>query len=118
MWRVIQILFCGLRLICPACRHGRMYRSLTKMNVRCPVCGMIFERDTGELTGAIWINATLTCTIAVVPALYFAFFTSVPLLPLFVVIACVTSVVGTLTYRPVRGVWISILYLTGSIHEH
>ena len=44
MLRIVRILSLGLLLICPACRRGRMFRSLFVMNVRCPVCGVIFER--------------------------------------------------------------------------
>src|SRR6185503_6764121 len=117
MRRAIRILLCGLLLTCPACRYGRMFRSLWTMNLRCPVCGIIFERDAGEVTGGMWINATVTSTLAVVPALYFALFTKVPLALLFGILALITVAFGLLFYRPARGLWISILSLTGSIDE-
>ncbi len=87
MLRILYILALGLFLICPACRRGRMFRSRFVMNVRCPVCGVIFERDAGEVTGGMAINMTLTSLIAVVGD------------------------------RHARGLWTSILYLTGSIFE-
>src|SRR5262245_39273559 len=118
MRRMIRILLCGLLLTCPACRYGRMFRSLWTMNLRCPVCGIIFERDAGEVTGGMWINTTVTSTLGVVLALYFAFFTKISLVLLFGILAILTIVVGLLFYRPARGLWVSILYLTGSIDEH
>lgn len=118
MFRTIKILGYGFRTLCPACGYGHMYRSMWKLNLRCPVCGMVFVRDSGDLTGGIWINGTITSAVAVIPALYFAFFTKVPLLPLFLILALITTIVGVLFHRPARGLWISIMYLTGSIHEH
>jgi len=114
---MLRILCCGLRLICPACRYGRMFRSLWTMNLRCPVCGIIFERDAGEVTGGMWINATVTSTLIVIPALYFALFTSVSIGLLIGALAVFTVVFGLWFYRPARGLWVSILYLTGSIDE-
>ena len=114
---MVRILLCGLLLICPACRYGRMFRSLWTMNLRCPVCGIIFERDAGEVTGGIWINATVTSTLAMIPALYFALFTMVPMALLIGMLSLFVVVFGLLFYRPARGLWVSILYLTGSIHE-
>jgi uncharacterized protein (DUF983 family) len=117
MRRMLRILLCGLLLICPACRYGRMFRSLWTMNLRCPVCGIIFERDAGEVTGGMWINATVTSTLAVAPALYFALFTRISIALLLGILAAFTIVFGLLFYRPARGLWVSILYLTGSIDE-
>ncbi len=42
---------------CPRCRHGRMYRSLWRMNTHCPVCGVDFYRgDPGYFTGAMYAS--------------------------------------------------------------
>jgi uncharacterized protein (DUF983 family) len=118
MRRMVRILLCGLLLTCPACRYGRMFRSLWVMKLRCPVCGIIFERDAGEVTGGMWINATVTSTLIVIPALYFALFTRVSIALLIGLLGAFTVGFGLMFYRPARGLWISILYLTGSIDEH
>ncbi len=117
MLRILRILSLGLLLICPACRHGRMFRSLFTMNVRCPVCGVIFERDAGEVTGGMAINMTLTSTIGFVGGGLLGFFTDLPPIVLIVVVGSVTLAFGLLFYRHARGLWTSILYLTGSIFE-
>src|SRR5262245_33124585 len=115
MRRTLRILLCGLLLTCPACRYGRMFRSLWTLNLRCPVCGIIFERDAGEVTGGMWINATVTSTLMMIAAFYFALFTRVGVAQLIGALVVFTVVFGLLFYRPARGLWISILYLTGSI---
>jgi uncharacterized protein (DUF983 family) len=117
MLRVLRILTLGLLLICPACWHGRMFRSFFTMNVRCPVCGVIFERDAGEITGGMAINATLTSTIAFVGGGLLGVYTDLPALTLIVIAAFITVGFGLLFYRHARGLWTSILYLTGSIFE-
>src|SRR3954470_2915765 len=117
MLRILRILTCGLLLICPACRYGRMFRSLFTMNLRCPVCGIIFERDAGEVTGGMAINLTVTSTLIVIAALYFALFTQTSVVLLIGVMAIFTVAFGLLFYRHARGLWVSILYLTGSIDE-
>jgi uncharacterized protein (DUF983 family) len=117
MLRILRILSLGLLLICPACQRGRMFRSLFTMNVRCPVCGVIFERDAGEVTGGIAINMTVTSLIALVGGGLLGVLTDIPALLLIVVVGIITVAVGLLFYRHARGLWTSILYLTGSIFE-
>ncbi len=116
MGRVLSVLWCCAHLMCPACRHGRMFRGYFTMNVRCPVCGIIFERDAGEVTGGMAINAVLTASLAVFGAA-FAFFTDVPLMPLLFGLMIVTVVFPLWFYRRARAIWTGILYLTGSIFE-
>jgi len=117
MRRILRILTQGLLLICPACQHGRMFRSLFTMNVRCPVCGVIFERDAGEVTGGIAINTMVTCVLVLLAAAYMALFSSIPVLPLIGLLGLFTVAFSLLFYRHARGLWASILYLTGSIFE-
>ena len=116
MGRVLSVLLRSLVLICPACHHGRMFRSRFKMNVRCPVCGVIFERDSGELLGGVAINGLLTSTLMFAGA-FLAFFTDVPLGLLFAGLALFGVLFACLFYRHARGLWVGIIYLTGSMFE-
>ena len=117
MLRILRILSLGLLLTCPACQHGRMFRSLFTMNVRCPVCGVIFERDAGEVTGGMAINMTITSTFALVVGGLLGVLTDISALALILMIGAATVGCGLLFYRHARGLWTSILYLTGSIFE-
>lgn len=117
MRSMTRILILGLLLTCPACRHGRMFRSLFIMNVRCPVCGVIFERDAGEVTGGMAINMTVTSVVALLGGGLLSVFTTLPALELIVLLGLLTVAIGLLFYRHARGLWTSILYLTGSIFE-
>src|SRR5438046_1434907 len=48
-----------LALRCPRCREGRVFASTWRMNVRCPSCGLLFLRDTGYFTGAMYFSYAL-----------------------------------------------------------
>ena len=116
MIRVVRCLFAGLSLICPACRHGRLFRSAWKMNVRCPACGVIFERDGGQVTGGVAINSLVTSTLAVTLA-GVLFFSHLPLLIELGGLVAFTVAFALLFYRHARGLWTSIIYLTGDMFE-
>jgi uncharacterized protein (DUF983 family) len=92
-----------------------MFRGLFRMNVRCPSCGVIFERDAGEITGGIAINTLLTATIAV--AFAFSIFFIDFSMPVYIVLGGFTLVFPVVFYRHARALWTAILYLTGSMFE-
>ena len=53
---------------CPRCRIGPMFRSsifrgFPKMNERCPVCDLKFEREQGYFLGAMYISYGLAVVI-------------------------------------------------------
>ena len=55
----------GLRLKCPRCSVGPLYRRPFSMNSYCFHCGLKFEREQGYFVGAIYINYAATVAIAV-----------------------------------------------------
>jgi len=116
MFRVLRVLYVTMLLRCPACQRGRMFRSLFQMNVRCPVCGVVFERDAGEVTGAMAINTALMSLMAIIGAVL-AIITTIPTGWLIGGTAAVMIFFGVFFYRHARAVWVGILFLTGAIFE-
>ncbi len=55
----------GLRLNCPRCGVGALYRRPFSMHETCSHCGLKFEREQGYFVGAIYINYAATVLIAV-----------------------------------------------------
>ncbi|PYX07229.1 MAG: DUF983 domain-containing protein [Acidobacteria bacterium] len=58
---------------CPRCRTGRIFRSsilrlFARMNERCPVCDLRFEREEGYFLGAMYISYGLALIAIVVLA--------------------------------------------------
>lgn len=116
MWRVLRVLYLTLRLRCPACQQGAMFRSMFQMHVRCPVCGVVFERDHGEVTGGMAINTILMSVLAVVGGVL-AVVTTIPTVWLLVGVAGTMIITGVVCYRYTRALWVGILFLTGAIFE-
>ena len=61
--RLFQILSRSLRLRCPACGTGRLYRGWLKMNAACSNCHLSFQREPGFYLGAIYFNYGLTALV-------------------------------------------------------
>ena len=56
-----------LRLRCPRCCRGRLFRGWFEMNDPCPVCGLVFQREEGYFLGAMYVSyflATVLMTAA------------------------------------------------------
>jgi len=116
MLQVLQILLDGLLLRCPRCPWGRMFRGF-KMYHACPVCALEFERASGEQTGGMGINVTLTCIVETAVAV--ALFNAPDLPTAFDVLAllAVGIVFPIAFYRSSRGLWAGFLYITGNNTE-
>src|SRR5438874_554531 len=66
-WRHLGAL---LRLRCPRCHKGRLFRGSFAMNDPCPVCGLIFQREEGYFLGAMYVSYLLGCVA--ITGLFFA----------------------------------------------
>jgi len=53
----------ALRLRCPLCGTGKLFRSWFKMNSSCSHCRLKFEREPGYYLGSIYINYGLTAVL-------------------------------------------------------
>ena len=62
--RVSQALRRAVGLRCPRCGGAPLFTGLVRMPPRCPVCGLLFEREAGYFIGAIYINYGLTVGLA------------------------------------------------------
>ena len=61
--RFLSALWSALRLRCPRCRTGRMFRGPVTMNDPCPVCGLIFQREEGYFLGAMYVSYVLSSAL-------------------------------------------------------
>src|SRR5262245_19561591 len=50
---------------CPRCCDGRIYESGMRMNERCPVCNLLFERERGYFLGAMYISYAIATAFLV-----------------------------------------------------
>lgn len=64
----LQYLNTVLRLRCPRCQQGKMYRSPIQINDQCPHCGLSFHSEPGFFIGSLYPNYAMT--VVLVAALY------------------------------------------------
>lgn len=117
MGRFMRILLAGLILRCPQCQRGALFAHGFTINTICPQCGLQFEPATGEVTGGMGINISVTLVPVMVVALILGLNPAVPLLPLLAGLGLFSVLFPIAFYRSARGLWIAILYLTGNTNE-
>lgn len=59
----------GLLRRCPQCGQGRIFRAYARMHEACPVCGLVFRRESGAQTGSMYLCAAVTEVFAAAVAL-------------------------------------------------
>jgi len=50
----------GVKLRCPECGLGNLYRAPFRMRSRCEFCDLVYEREQGYFVGAIYVNVIVT----------------------------------------------------------
>jgi uncharacterized protein (DUF983 family) len=63
----------GLRRRCPHCGQGRIFRTWAETLERCPVCGLVYERNAGDTWAFTILGDRLPVGLAVA-AVYFGLF--------------------------------------------
>ena len=58
-----HILRRALRLRCPRCGDGPLFRGLVQMHDECPACGLSFRREPGFYLGSIYLNYGATVIV-------------------------------------------------------
>lgn len=46
----------GVRLRCPRCGQGKLFRNLLLMHRQCDTCGFVYERAPGYFLGSAYLN--------------------------------------------------------------
>ena len=96
----------ALRLRCPLCGRGQLYRHWFAMHPTCPHCGVKFEREPGFFLGSIYINYGLTVLIVAIayPVLLFGY--SLPETPLLAASLAFTLLFPLLVFPWARSLWL------------
>lgn len=97
----------ALRLRCPWCGVGEMFRGLLAMNERCRGCGLRFEREPGYFLGSIYLNYGLAVAVAIALHFVLADWLEWSAAAEFAAIAPVATLVGILFFRWARALWLA-----------
>ena len=106
--RTRQILWRGLRLKCPRCGEGPLYRAVFRMEHHCHFCGLVFEREQGYFTGAIYINVIATESLLIGAVLVY-FTRSVSFdQRLFTILFVLGTMLPVLLFHHSRSLWLAV----------
>jgi uncharacterized protein (DUF983 family) len=110
-----KLLWRGLRLRCPVCGKGKLFRGFFKMYEACPVCHFIYEREEGYFTSSMAINiviSELIVTGLVVPfAIEAGLNPNIPFIPIMILGSPLPIILPILFYRHSRSLWMSLDHL-------
>ncbi len=108
---LLEMLRRGVRLRCPCCGYGPLFRSTFRMYDRCLACDEPFEREPGQWLGAVYINLLLTMG-AVLVGLLIVDLVWAPQLAGQLAVGVGFAAAGPLVfYRHAKGLWTSIIFL-------
>ena len=96
----------SLRLRCPLCGQGRLFRRWLLMNERCPQCGVKFEREPGFFLGSIYINYGLTALLVTIAYPLLLFVGNVSERPLLFGAVAFTVLFPILLFPWARSLWL------------
>lgn len=105
----------GLALRCPNCEQGEMFEGLMKMRKECPVCGVRFERQSGESVGGMYFNLGIAELITIPGFLIIEALFHPPFVPHLLFWLAFTVLFCLFFYRHARGLWVAISHLTGGV---
>jgi len=97
----------ALRLRCPVCGQGKMFRGLMSMNKRCSSCGLWFERASGYFLGSIYVNYAVTTVISMVVYLVPMVIRGRPVTWLLVPVFAFCIVFPIFFFRYARSLWLA-----------
>jgi uncharacterized protein (DUF983 family) len=118
MQRLLHTLWVtGLRLKCPACEQGKLFRSYFKLYKTCPHCGVRFERETGEEAGGMSLSIVILGVIFLLVYPLTELFTDWSLWVHLAIWLPFSILFPILFYPYSRSLWVVFLYLTGSVHQ-
>jgi uncharacterized protein (DUF983 family) len=71
-------LYRALRLRCPVCGKGKIFKGFFRSHRECSECGCVYDREPGFFLGSIYFNYGLTALISAIayPVLSFGRFTT------------------------------------------
>ena len=96
-----------LRLRCPRCREGRLFRSTFHMADPCAVCGLLFEREPGYFMGALYFSYFLA--VAMLAPMFALLWLALPNVHvIWIMLACMALYLPLIPvfFRYARALWL------------
>lgn len=94
-----------VRLRCPRCLQGKVFRSLWHMYDTCPECQLKFEREEGYFFGAMYFSYGMGIALAL-PTTIYLMLTNVSQWLAFSAITSQLAILSPLLFRYSRVIWL------------
>ncbi|MCP5027522.1 MAG: DUF983 domain-containing protein [Actinomycetia bacterium] len=110
----------GLRMRCPVCGGGKIFRRWFKMVDDCPRCEFHFERIDGHWMGSLGLNTIISFTLLAVTLVcgFILTYPDFPVMTLFA-IGMVIAIGFPVLFFPVsRTLWTAIDIWMRPLHDH
>jgi len=92
---------------CPRCLEGQVFESTWKTHQTCPKCNLIFEREPGYFTGAMYLSYGMA-VFAALPAWGLMLFLEIPGVWTMPILAVLLIMISPLLFRYSRIIWLYI----------
>ncbi|MEM7313563.1 MAG: DUF983 domain-containing protein [Planctomycetota bacterium] len=99
-------LYRAIRLRCPVCGEGKLFRGYFAMHETCPVCTLKFEREPGFFLGAIYFNYGITAILTSVGYGVLRFGTSLTSKQVLAITVAVATIFPIWLFRYARSWWL------------
>src|SRR6266545_3065785 len=109
--RANRILRRGLKLKCPDCGLGPLYRKAFRMHSHCEYCGLIYEREQGYFVGAIYINVIATESLLLAALLIYALIAGRISQTILTVLIVLAVTLPLLFFHHSRSLWLCVDYI-------
>lgn len=100
IWRAV-------RLRCPVCGRGRLFRNWFSMHPACEHCGLEYERAPGYFLGSIYFNYGLTTLIVIVAFLVLLFTEALPQRQALLLLLAFSVLFPVWFFRWARSLWLA-----------
>lgn len=109
--RAGRILRRGIRLRCPRCGAGTLFRNAFSMHPECANCHLWFEREQGYFVGAIHINYAVTASLLIVGFFTVDYVIEIPLLQQLLLGGAFCLVFPVCFFRYAKSLWVSVDFI-------
>ena len=97
----------ALALRCPRCCKGAVWRAPFRMRLACPVCQLVYEREPGYFTGAMYASYFLGIFLTL-PVWMWMLFAGAELVPILVVAFLLVIALTPVSFHYSRVIWMHI----------
>lgn len=110
-FEILNTLGRGLRLRCPCCGHGHLFKTAFRTNEHFSTCEERFEREPGQRFGAVYLNLGLSVLLTTAGFVVTNLYTQMTITEQLRLLVPVAGVGPLIFFRVSTGLWTSIVFL-------